>query len=364
MEGHGWRGKLALPTDAALPFSFIFSVTLRFNSLRTGSPPLNFSSRLLFLLVLISVHAPHFPFHIPVLEKILFLTRSNNEAPGRWYRWRCSSVASSRLAAVAHCCARRRIRRFMKLRDSFPAPTWSSSTERSVRKAAWLPKAENKKNAVTCEATERERTQTPTTDQRRAEPLHLAQVDEEGAVGTVNAVEGVAGNSSPERSLREGKTKGKRHVCNAERDQKGVQREIQGGRGRETHAERESKDVEDEKNGASSGPGDDTAAEESSRSLRRCGRVTTTVKAPSSGSEAKGPRGGNSFVESHLRSNKQQHLQTPSPRARSLSSELCCRGRVCRGVAPSLSPSRWTPVRGRSHMSSVFLCSADYFQQK
>ena len=55
-----------------------------------------------------------------------------------WSLHLCSSLASRRLAAVAHCCARRRIRRLMKLRDSFPVPTWSRSTERSVRKAAWL----------------------------------------------------------------------------------------------------------------------------------------------------------------------------------------------------------------------------------
>lgn len=54
-----------------------------------------------------------------------------------WSLHRSPSLVSRRLAAVAHCGVRRRIRRFMKLSDSFPAPIWSKSTERSVRKAAW-----------------------------------------------------------------------------------------------------------------------------------------------------------------------------------------------------------------------------------
>lgn len=65
------------------------------------------------------------------------LTLSTPRLTFFWSLHRSSSLTSRRLAAVAHCGARRRMRRFMKLSDSFPAPIWSKSTERSVRKAAW-----------------------------------------------------------------------------------------------------------------------------------------------------------------------------------------------------------------------------------
>lgn len=119
-------------------------------------------------------------------------------------------------------------------------------------------------------------------------------------------------------------------------------------------------DVENEKNGASSGPGDDTAGK---RAAGRCGRITTTVKVRPRGVRPRA-RGGATLLSSPICGliNSSIFKRSALVPDRYLPSH--CRGRVRRGVAPSLGPSRWTPVWGWSYMSSVFLCLADDFQQK
>lgn len=80
--------------------------------------------------------------HRSIFTVLSCLTLSTLRLTFFWSLHRSSSLISRRLAAVAHCGARWRMRRFMKLSDSFPAPTWSKSTERSVRKAAWEDRGE------------------------------------------------------------------------------------------------------------------------------------------------------------------------------------------------------------------------------
>lgn len=105
------------------------TLTQRLNNVTFNSPMPLFSHKQTSIYVL-AIHA-------------LFLTFF-------WSLHRWPNLASRRLAAVAHCCASRRIRRFMKLRDSFPAPMWSKSTDRSVRKAACSAKQiRSKSNGLT-----------------------------------------------------------------------------------------------------------------------------------------------------------------------------------------------------------------------